>query len=215
MHCDEGFYGFGEKFTGFNKRGQKITIWQRDALSTNSDVSYKAMPYFFSSEGYAVLLNTYTRCSFDMGASSGVSYTMEAEDPYLDYYLLGNREFKGLVQDYTALSGRSAHDPQVGLRLWMSRMSYMTRQELQEVVEKADDFACPWTWCTSMAGWAARAACWSSTRSASRTRPAWFAGLKERGVHLSLWMFPYVPVTPRPWTARRPPTASWPKRDTW
>lgn len=35
MHCDESFYGFGEKFTDFNKRGQKITVWQRDAASTN------------------------------------------------------------------------------------------------------------------------------------------------------------------------------------
>ena len=35
MHCDESFYGFGEKFTDLNKRGQKITVWQRDAASTN------------------------------------------------------------------------------------------------------------------------------------------------------------------------------------
>lgn len=35
MHCDESFYGFGERFTDFNKRGQKITVWQRDAASTN------------------------------------------------------------------------------------------------------------------------------------------------------------------------------------
>ena len=37
MHVDEGFYGFGEKFTEFNKRGQRVEVWQRDALSTNSD----------------------------------------------------------------------------------------------------------------------------------------------------------------------------------
>ena len=66
LYCDETFYGFGEKFTGFNKRGQKITIWQRDAQSTNSDISYKGMPYLMSSQGYSILLNTYTRSHFNI-----------------------------------------------------------------------------------------------------------------------------------------------------
>ena len=77
LYTDEVFYGFGEKFTDFNKRGQRITVWQRDAQSTNSGISYKGMPYFLSSRGYCVLMNTYTRTHFNMGADSGVSYTME------------------------------------------------------------------------------------------------------------------------------------------
>ena len=80
MYSDEAFYGFGEKFTDFNKRGQKICVWQRDAQSTNSDISYKGMPYFVSTQGYSILVNTFTRTHFNMGASSGVSYTMETED---------------------------------------------------------------------------------------------------------------------------------------
>ena len=154
------------------------------------------MPYFFSSEGYAVLLNTYTRCSFDMGASSGVSYTMEAEDPYLDYYLLGNREFKGLVQDYTALSGRSPMIPKWAFGLWMSRMSYMTRQELQEVVEKADDFGLSLD-VVHIDGWMGRkGGLLEFDEERFPDPPGMVRWLKERGVHLSLWMFPYVPVMP-------------------
>ena len=52
MYSDEAFYGFGEKFTEFNKRGQKIHCWQKDALSTNTEDSYKNHPYFMSSRGY-------------------------------------------------------------------------------------------------------------------------------------------------------------------
>ena len=111
MYSDEAFYGFGEKFTDFNKRGQKICVWQRDAQSTNSDISYKGMPYFVSTQGYSILVNTFTRTHFNMGASSGVSYTMETEDPYLDYYLFANRNMKGLLADYTEASGRSPMSP--------------------------------------------------------------------------------------------------------
>ena len=100
LHSDEDFYGFGEKFTDFNKRGQKITVWQRDAQSTSADVSYKGMPYFMSTYGYSIAVNTYTRNHFNMGASSAVSYNMEVEDPYLDYYMFCNRDYKELVSDY-------------------------------------------------------------------------------------------------------------------
>jgi len=129
LYSDESFWGFGEKFNSFNKRGQKVTVWQRDAQSTNSDISYKGMPYFMSSTGYSILMNTFTRTHFNMGSTSAVSYTMETEDPYLDYYMFCNRDYKGLIRDYTALSGRSAMIPRWAFGFWMSRMSYMSRPE--------------------------------------------------------------------------------------
>ena len=44
LYADEEFYGFGEKFTDFGKRGQTINCWQTDALSTNTEKSYKNHP---------------------------------------------------------------------------------------------------------------------------------------------------------------------------
>ena len=46
LYADEEFYGFGEKFTDFGKRGQTINCWQTDALSTNTEKSYKNHPFF-------------------------------------------------------------------------------------------------------------------------------------------------------------------------
>ena len=96
------FWGFGEKFTHFNKRGQKIKCWQKDALSTNTEDSYKGHPDFTSSRGYYILLNTFTRSSFDMGASSWISYQIDSDDPVLDYIFLAeeSRDYKRLLQQY-------------------------------------------------------------------------------------------------------------------
>ena len=202
MHCDEAFYGFGEKFTSFNKRGQKITVWQQDAQSTNSDVSYKGMPYFMSSEGYSVLMNTYTRTHFNMGASSGVSYTMETEDPYLDYYMFCNRDYKGLIRDYTALSGRSAMIPRWAFGFWMSRMSYMSRQEVEEVVDQMAKFGMSVD-VIHIDGWLDTAQpdggkellCFDEERFPDPE--GMIKSLREKGIHLSLWMFPYVHAVDR------------------
>lgn len=201
LYSDESFWGFGEKFNSFNKRGQKVTVWQRDAQSTNSDVSYKGMPYFMSSTGYSVLMNTFTRTHFNMGATSAVSYTMETEDPYLDYYMFCNRDYKGLIRDYTALSGRSAMIPKWAFGFWMSRMSYMNRAELEQIVEQMADFG--------MSVDVIHIDAWQPNFEDSfvpsgveellvfdETRfpdpQGMIDWLRERGIRLSLWMFPYV-----------------------
>ena len=193
MHVDEGFYGFGEKFTEFNKRGQVVEIWQKDALSTNSDASYKGMPYFMSSYGYAVRLNTFTRTSFDMGAYSEVSYTMFSEDAYLDYYVFCNRSYKGLIRDYTLKSGRSAMIPKWSFGFWMSKMSYMTREEVEGVVSRAEEFG--------MSMDVIHIDDWQSSKSTDLLSfdeerypnpKEMIAGLNQKGVQLSCWMFPYV-----------------------
>ena len=201
LYADEDFYGFGEKFNTFGKRGQTVTVWQRDAQSTNSDVSYKGMPYFMSSAGYAVLMNTFTRTHFNMGAASGVSYTMETEDPYLDYYMFCNRDPKGLLRDYTALSGRSRMIPRWAFGFWMSRMSYMCRSELEEIVDNMADFG--------MSVDVIHIDAWQPNFEDSfvpsgtedllvfdrRRFPdpeGMIRSLREKGIHLSLWMFPYV-----------------------
>ena len=202
MYCDEAFYGFGEKFTGFNKRGQKITVRQRDAQSTNSDISYKGMPYFMSSSGYSILLNTYTRTHFNMGATSGVSYTMETEDPYLDYYMFCNRDYRGLLEDYTALSGRSEMIPRWAFGFWMSRMSYMTRAEVEEIVEQMEQFGMSvdvihidgWLDSMSPSGGSELLAFDEQRFPDPEGMIRW---LRSKGIHLSLWMFPYVQTTNR------------------
>lgn len=202
MGTEESFYGFGEKFTGFNKRGQKITVWQRDAQSTNTDISYKGMPYFMSTAGYSVLLNTYTRSHFNMGASSGVSYTMETEDPYLDYYMFCNRDYKGLLRDYTSLSGRSRMIPRWAFGFWMSKMSYMNRQEIEETVLKMEEFGMSvdvihidgWldVTCPNKDG---ELLCFDEERFPDPE--GMIRWLRDRGIHLSLWMYPFVQIKNR------------------
>ena len=126
LFSDEQFWGFGEKFTHFNKRGQRIECWQKDALSTNTEDSYKSHPYFTSSRGYSVLLNTFTRSSFDMGASSWISYQMGGDDPILDYIFLAeeSKDYKKLLQQYLQITGQIPMIPQWAFGFWMSKCSY-------------------------------------------------------------------------------------------
>lgn len=195
LYSDETFYGFGEKFTGFNKRGQVIHCHQSDALSTNSERSYKNIPYFMSSRGYSVLLNTYTENLFDMGVGSGVSYGMEVEDTMLDYIMFCNRDYKGLISDYTALTGRSPMIPKWAFGLWMSKCSYRTQEEVETVARTLREKKIPVD-VIHIDGWQSRAASglWEWDRERFPDPKEMIETLKGMNIHLSLWMWPYVPV---------------------
>lgn len=195
LFSDEMFWGFGEKFTHFNKRGQRIKCWQKDALSTNTEDSYKSHPYFTSSRGYSILLNTFTRSSFDMGASSWISYQIDSDDPVLDYIFLAeeSRDYKRLLQQYLQITGQIPMIPQWAFGFWMSKCSYRSRKEIEDVIDEADrlgigidvihidnwqkpDMTGVWEWDTER---------FPDPEGMIRE-------LKEKKIHLSLWNYPYL-----------------------
>lgn len=195
LYSDEAFWGFGEKFTDLNKRGQLLHCWQRDALSTNTEDSYKGHPFFLSSRGYAVLLNTFTRCSFDMGHTSAVSYQMTAEDAYLDYILFAeeDRDYKALLRQYIELMGAIPMIPKWAFGFWMSRCSYRSRQEIEDVVEQAIANDIPID-VIHIDGWQKQdvSGIWEWDRERFPDPEGMIRWLQERHVHLSLWMYPYL-----------------------
>lgn len=195
LFSDEMFWGFGEKFTHFNKRGQRIKCWQKDALSTNTEDSYKSHPYFTSSRGYSILLNTFTRSSFDMGASSWISYQMDSDDPVLDYIFLAeeSRDYKRLLQQYLQITGQIPMIPQWAFGFWMSKCSYRSRKEIEGVIDEADrlgigidvihidnwqkpDMAGVWEWDTER----------------FPDPEGMIKELNKKKIHLSLWNYPYL-----------------------
>ena len=195
LYSDEAFWGFGEKFTGLNKRGQKLNCWQKDALCTNTEDSYKGHPFFISSRGYAVLLNTYTRSVFDMGAGSQVSYSMSAEDGFLDYvFLTGSPvDYKGLLAKYVEMTGKIPMVPKWAFGFWMSKCSYRSRQEIEEVVLRAEKEDIPID-VIHIDGWQKKemSGLWEWDEERFPDPAGMITWLKERGVHLSLWIYPYL-----------------------
>ena len=193
LYSDEEFYGFGEKFTDFGKRGQTIHCWQTDALSTNTEQSYKNHPYFMSSRGYAVLLNTYTRSKFEMGSFSNVAYNMSVDDKVLDYMVWMGEDYKSLLQSYLAQMGEVPMIPKWAFGLWMSKCSYMNQEEIYDVVEKAKEHQIKMD-VIHIDGWQEpeNSGAWVWDRKRFPDPEGMIRHLKENGIRLSLWIFPYI-----------------------
>lgn len=139
MNVGEYFYGFGEKFTPFVKNGQNVETWNSDG-GTCSDQSYKCIPFYVSSTGYGVLVNSSDKVSFEVCSDtvSKVSFTVPGEK--LEYFVIGGANIGEVLSNYTTLTGKPALPPAYTFGLWLTT-SFTTKYDEETVTSFIDGMA--------------------------------------------------------------------------
>jgi alpha-D-xyloside xylohydrolase len=188
-------YGLGERFTPFVKNGQSIDIWNADG-GTDSELAYKNIPFYLTSQGYGVLVNHPGRVSFEVASHHTQRVQFSVADHGLDYYLFGGDMPKDVLDQYTSLSGRPALPPDWSFGLWLST-SFLTNYDEQSILTALDrmeqsgipvsvfHFDCFWmkelTWCSFL---------WDERHFPD---PAgMLKKIKEHGARICLWIYPYI-----------------------
>ncbi|NOY77826.1 MAG: alpha-xylosidase, partial [Calditrichaeota bacterium] len=143
LDSDEQMVGFGEKFGPLSKRHQKMLSWNSDTASTATDRTYKNIPFFMSSKGYGIFVNTGHRIHYEIGNPTFVSYSFEVEDDLLDFYWMYGPEFKAILKKYVKLTGRPEIPPLWSFGLWMSRAEYYSRKQVEAVAQGLRDRRIP------------------------------------------------------------------------
>ncbi len=119
LKAGETVYGFGEKFTSFVKNGQVIEEWNEDG-GTASQISYKNIPFYMTSEGYGIFVDHSGPVEFEV-ASEKVEYVgFSIPGEQLRYHLMYGRTPAELMEVYTSLTGRPALPPAWSFGLWLS-----------------------------------------------------------------------------------------------
>lgn len=139
MNVGEYFYGFGEKFTPFVKNGQTVEMWNSDG-GTCSDQSYKCIPFYISSCGYGVFVNSSDKVSFEVCSDtvSKVSFTVPGEK--LEYFVIGGENISEVISNYTTLTGKPALPPAYTFGLWLTT-SFTTDYDEKTVTSFIDGMA--------------------------------------------------------------------------
>lgn len=206
LRSDEAIWGLGEKFTSLNKRGQRIHCWQKDALATNTEDAYKSHPFYISSYGYGLLLNTYARSCFDLGCASQVSLQISAEDALLDVILFLDPEARQgrevqsgsgfvarILSSYVRMTGGIPLIPKWAFGYWQSKCSYLCRKQVEEVAADAAKYHVPLD-VIHLDSWQKKenAGTWEWNTEAYPHPEEMIDNLHAKGIHLSIWNYPYV-----------------------
>ena len=202
LRNQEHTFGLSEKFDKVEKTGTRATIWGADTLGTNTlDLAYKAIPLLFSDCGWGLMLHSSAKNYWEIGSFSTISGSALTLEPQLDTFLFSGRDLKELLYRYTGLTGRPSMPPIWAMGIWMSRATYMSRAQVEDVVAQARARKFPLD-VIHIDGWLQNAyyqklgvdACdfvWNQERFPGREEM--FKTLAAEGVSVSLWTNPYLP----------------------
>ncbi len=121
---DEHLYGFGDKRVALDQRGQAMDLVNRDAFGSETNDSYKNVPFYISTRGYGLLLHTWWRTAVDAGNTDPNLLRMTAAGGGLDCYLFAGPTLKDLLARYTDLTGRPALLPRWFFGYHQAKASY-------------------------------------------------------------------------------------------
>ena len=131
------YFGFGEKWNKVEKSSTRATIWSADTGGSNTNLlAYKSVPVIYSTAGWGLVLHSSYRSYWDVGTFSYTSGALLSEEANLDVFFLLAPTLKGLIERYTALSGRPGLPPKWALGVWMSRCAYPNQQVVIEIVDQ-------------------------------------------------------------------------------
>lgn len=196
LRHDDHVYGLGEKFTSLDKRGQSIRSWTVKARGTETERSYKNVPFYLSTRGYGLLVETTSEVAFDVGDATTAALSIDVADDEFGFVFFGGPAFADILGRYTALTGRSPLPPAWSFGLWMSRAGYELRDQLESVADRlrAEEIPCDvlhldpqWMGLDSPTDLE-----WD--REAFPDPESMLDTLHEDGFRVSVWEHPYVAV---------------------
>ncbi|MEO8755228.1 MAG: alpha-xylosidase, partial [Casimicrobiaceae bacterium] len=132
LQSGEAVYGLGEKFGPLDKRGQLIHSQVEDALGVNTGRAYKNTPFAWSpgngNGAWGTFVHTPGMVTHGVGHPdwSHRSYAVVVDDEALDLFVFAAATPAGVLDAYTALTGRAPPVPRWSLGLWVSRAYYKT-----------------------------------------------------------------------------------------
>lgn len=196
LYVDEHLYGLGEKFSSLDKRGQKVSSWNSDTTLVTTDRAYKNIPFFMSTRGYGIFINSSHKILYEMGSDSFVSHSFEVKNTQIEYYFIYGPSVTKILDIYTSITGKAPMPPKWSFGLWMSRASYKNREEVKKVAGELREYKIPCDVIHIDPAWMNPGHyCDLQWNEKSFPNPKeMIANLKKKGLKLCLWEQPYVPV---------------------
>lgn len=120
----EHLAGLGQRFDGINLREREIPTFDQEWTVP--------IPFFLSSAGYGLYLETKASFTFNFGTINKNEYRFNVDDNKVIIHLIGGPAPARIVERYTSITGRMMRPPDWQLGLWKWRDWVWNEFELYE-----------------------------------------------------------------------------------
>ena len=195
LNVGECVYGLGERFTPFVKNGQVVEMWNQDG-GTSSEVSYKNIPFYLTNHNYGVFVNHPEKVSYEIASENVQNVQFSVPGEKLDFFIIGGDSMKGVLQNYTKLTGKPPLPPAWSFGLWLSTSfttdydeetvtGYIEGMAQRDIPLEVFHFDCYWMkefqWCDFL---------WDERMFPDPV--GMLKRLKDKGLKICVWINPYI-----------------------
>ena len=191
---DECFVGTGERFRKMDLSGQTFQLKNQDGQGVNNRRCYKNIPFYLSSRMYGCFFHTSDYCKLSLADHSTRSVQFLNDHATLDVFLIGGKNPEEILRGYRLLTGFPQMPPLWSFGIWMSRMTYFSADEVNDICDRlrAEHYPCDVIHLDTgwfRTDWLCE---WKFNPERFPDPKGFIQHLKDNGFKVSLWQLPYV-----------------------
>lgn len=192
--ADECFVGTGERFRKMDLSGQTFQLKNQDGQGVNNRRCYKNIPFYMSSRMYGVFYHTSDYCKLSLADHSSRSVQFMCDRATIDAFLIGGKTPEEILYNYRKLTGFPSMPPLWSYGIWMSRMTYFSAEEVNDICDHLRKEHYPCDVIHLDTGWFRTDwLCeWKFNPERFPDPKGFIQKLKKKGFRVSLWQLPYV-----------------------
>jgi alpha-D-xyloside xylohydrolase len=139
----DGYYGLGERFNELNHTHQIIRNGSQDNGGPKGSATYKPIPFYLSTTGYGLWVDTTAEAVFDLNASSREDVFITVPAQKLRIILIQGPQFPRILDRFTAMAGRSMLPPYWSFAPWVGRDYHRNDADVRDDMEKTRSLGLP------------------------------------------------------------------------
>ena len=141
----EVLYGGGARVLGMNRRGNKLKLYNRAhyGYETRSELMNFTMPIMLSSKKYMIHFDNAPIGFLDLDSEKTNTLNYETVSGRKTYQIIAADDWKDIMYNYTALTGRQPMPPIWAFGNFSSRFGYHSQKEAEMTIKKFRDEKIP------------------------------------------------------------------------
>lgn len=186
------YFGLGEHFDTLDRAHTIVKNASQDNGGPKGASTYKPMPFFMSTSGYGLWVDTTSEATFDMNASALTDIAIAVPAERLRIVLFTGPEFPKILEQFTALTQRAILPPYWAFAPWMGRDYHQNEAQVQEDVDKTRALHLPASVIVIDSPWATSYNSYKFNPKQFTDAAAMVKRIHGAGYKLVLWHTPWI-----------------------
>ena len=186
------YYGMGERFDALDHAHTVVKNLSVDNGGVKGTSTYKPIPFYMSTTGYGLWLDTTGEATFDLNATDNNEIVVDVAAAKLRIVLFSGPQFPTILGNFTAQAGRAVVPPYWAFAPWKARDYHQNDAQVKEDVDKTRALGLPASVILIDSPWAATYNDYKFNPKQFEDAPGMVKYVHDNGFKLVLWHTPWI-----------------------